>query len=173
MNEVMVLAEEFDLKIFYQDTDSMHILKQDISRLEEVYRNKYNRELIGFNMGQFHSDFDELENAYSYKSIFLGKKCYCDLLKNDKGERGIHYRMKGVDLKCVELVANEMFPNIENPYDRIYALYEELYQGKTISFDLAKTHVRMLRTKSQQIINRNSMIRKIKFNSKECEHISN
>ena len=33
MNEVMCTAEDLDIKIFYQDTDSMHIEK---GRLEEL-----------------------------------------------------------------------------------------------------------------------------------------
>ena len=28
------------------------------------------------------------------------KKCYIDILKNDKEEEGIHYRMKGIRLEC-------------------------------------------------------------------------
>jgi hypothetical protein len=34
MNEVICLAEDNEIEIFYQDTDSMHIQKADIPRLE-------------------------------------------------------------------------------------------------------------------------------------------
>ena len=52
MNEVMCLAYDVGCHIFYQDTDSMHIFKDDLPKLEEAYKNKYNRELRGSNLGQ-------------------------------------------------------------------------------------------------------------------------
>lgn len=48
MSEVMTLADD---KIYYQDTDSMHITKKNIEILENLYKQKYNRELIGEYMG--------------------------------------------------------------------------------------------------------------------------
>ena len=103
MNEVMTLAEYEGIKIFYQDTDSMHIEKSKLKELEEAYKQKYGRDLIGADMGQFHSDFDELTgDVYATKSIFLGKKAYIDLLENDRGEHSVHYRMKGIPLECIK-----------------------------------------------------------------------
>ena len=67
-----------------------------------------------------------MEYGYSVKSIFNGKKCYIDILKNDKGETGIHYRMKGVSLDCVKLKADTDFEG------DLYKLYNELY---TIRFN--------------------------------------
>ena len=58
MNEVMCLAEDLDIHIYYQDTDSMHIVKDKMDLLASVYRKKYGRELIGKNLRQFHPDFD-------------------------------------------------------------------------------------------------------------------
>ena len=57
MNEVMCLAEDNGISIFYQDTDSMHIPHDDISRLSELFEMKYNWKFIGKNMGQFHTEF--------------------------------------------------------------------------------------------------------------------
>ena len=37
MNEVMWLAQKNGIEIQYQDTDSMHIQKDDISKLEELF----------------------------------------------------------------------------------------------------------------------------------------
>jgi hypothetical protein len=51
MNEVMCLAEDLGIQIYYQDTDSMHIKVDDIARLAEHYVAKYGRELIGKNLG--------------------------------------------------------------------------------------------------------------------------
>ena len=58
MNEVMCLAEDNKLNIMYQDTDSMHINLDDIPRLGQLFKEKYERNLIGSEQGQFHSDFD-------------------------------------------------------------------------------------------------------------------
>ena len=65
MNEVMCLAEDLKIPIYYQDTDSMHVVHEKIPLLAEEFKKKYGRELIGENiMGCFHNDFDELKNAY-------------------------------------------------------------------------------------------------------------
>ena len=106
------------MDIFYQDTDSMHLIEEDVIILEEAYRQKYNSELVGKDLGQFHEDFEEpkdsekdiLDNlgnvikakfqSYAIESIFLGKKCYYDkvIYKTKKGKMSsfLHYRMKGV-----------------------------------------------------------------------------
>ena len=131
MNEVMCTAEDIGIKIYYQDTDSMHIQKNKIDYLAEEYKKRFGRELIGKNLGQFHNDFDEVENGYAYKSIFVGKKMYVDMLKNEKDESGIHYRMKGVNLDCVKLYSEEN--NLT-----LFDIYNKLYNGEEITFDLLK-----------------------------------
>ena len=131
MNEVMCTAEDIGIKIYYQDTDSMHIQKNKIDYLAEEYKKRFGRELIGKNLGQFHNDFDEVENGYAYKSIFVGKKMYVDMLKNEKDESGIHYRMKGVNLDCVKLYSEEN--NLS-----LFDIYNKLYNGEEITFDLLK-----------------------------------
>ena len=77
MNEVMTLAEDEGLNIWYQDTDSMHINYEEVELLALAFKNKYNRDLIGEDMSQFHIDFD-LDGAcgeiYSTESYFLAKK---------------------------------------------------------------------------------------------------
>ena len=58
MNRVFCLAEDNGMEIMYQDTDSAHLHSKDIPELERLYRKKYKKELIGKDMGQFHSDFE-------------------------------------------------------------------------------------------------------------------
>ena len=41
MNEVMCLAEDVDLKIFYQDTDSMHMNYDEVPILTKEFQRKY------------------------------------------------------------------------------------------------------------------------------------
>ena len=158
MNEVMCTAEDLNIQIYYQDTDSMHIQKNKINDLANEYFKRFNRELIGKNLGQFHNDFDEVADGYSYKSVFVGKKMYVDLLKNDKGETGIHYRMKGVNLDCVKLYAEEH--NCE-----IFDVYKRIYEGKSITFDLLKAKPCFKMNNNQTVSNQKEFKRSIKATS--------
>lgn len=136
MNEVMCLAEDNDMKIYYQDTDSMHIEDRHIKPLSELYNKKYNKKLIGKEMGQFHSDFssDKIEkDIVAIKSIFLGKKAYVDVLEGKDANNNVvndyHIRMKGVSDKAIKYycLMNKITP---------YELYKKLYDGEKIKFDL-------------------------------------
>ena len=51
MNEVMTLAEDLKINVYYQDTDSLHIESDKLDELRTVFKSKYNRELIGKNLG--------------------------------------------------------------------------------------------------------------------------
>jgi hypothetical protein len=144
MNEVMCLAEDKGLQIYYQDTDSMHLKDCDIKPLSDAFTEKYGRQLIGKNMGQFHSDFDikykengvehECTNVMARRSIFLGKKSYIDELvgTNHKGEQVIdyHIRMKGIPNPCLKYAVNQN--NLQNIFD----LYVDLYNKKKYEIDL-------------------------------------
>ena len=160
MNEVMCLAEDLDIKIFYQDTDSMHLEKDKFELLKNEFYKKYGRELDGDKMGQFHSDFDELADSWAYQSIFNGKKCYIDLLTNEKGEKAIHYRMKGVSLDCVEVKAEER-------NETLFELYDDLFNEETIKFDLLATGTKMKADKNRRVKTLPKFERNIKFTGKK------
>ncbi len=136
MNEVMCEAEDNHINLYYQDTDSIHIKDEDISKLSKLFNDKYNRELIGNNLGQFHSDFqlDGCKDIIAVASIFLGKKCYIDKLEgtNNNGEKEIdyHIRMKGIPNSVILYTSNKL--GYANPYE----MYKDLYNGKAIEFDL-------------------------------------
>ena len=137
MNEVMGLASDNKIDIYYQDTDSMHLKNVDIVRLESLFFNKYNRQIRGENLSQFHSDF-KLQGAkkevVSVKSIFLGKKSYVDFLQseNDKGEiiTGYHLRMKGISESALQYASETKF---KGDY---FKLYESLSNGNEQKFIL-------------------------------------
>ena len=158
MNEVMCTAEDLNIQIYYQDTDSMHIQKNKINDLANEYKKRFNRELIGKNLGQFHNDFDEVENGYAYKSVFVGKKMYVDLLQNGNGETGIHYRMKGVNLDCVKLYAEEH--NLT-----VFDVYNKLFNGETLTFDLLKAKPCFKMNDNQTVTNQLDFKRSIKATS--------
>lgn len=158
MNEVMCTAEDLGIQIYYQDTDSMHIQKNKINDLANEYFKIFGRELIGKDLGQFHNDFDEVTDGYAYKSVFVGKKMYVDLLKNDKGETGIHYRMKGVNLDCVKLYAEEH--NLT-----VFDVYNKLFNGETLTFDLLKAKPCFKMNDNQTVTNQLDFKRSIKATS--------
>lgn len=136
MNEVMCLAEDNNIDLYYQDTDSIHIKDQDISILSNIFKIKYNKDLIGKNLGQFHSDFEMkgCKNIIATKSIFLGKKCYIDRLEgeNSEGKKEIdyHIRMKGIPNSVILYTSKKL------KYSDPMEMYEDLYKGKKIEFDL-------------------------------------
>ena len=145
MADVMYLGEDIGCDIYYTDTDSMHIKFEDVSKLEDAYLNKYNKVLCGKMMGQFHIDFDmfggdekkKCKDIYSDLFIGLGKKCYIDRLRGTDiitGEERIdyHIRMKGCPEKCIWRVAHDDFNG------DILKIYQDLYEGKKIRFDLLK-----------------------------------
>jgi hypothetical protein len=137
MNEVMCLAEDNNIDLFYQDTDSMHLRNEHIPLLSKVFKETYGRELIGKGLGQFHSDFDlpGCSDVVATKSIFLGKKSYIDKLEgiNSKGEKetGFHIRLKGIPAKCIDYVVEH-----STKYNDAMDLYTDLYNGNEVSFDL-------------------------------------
>lgn len=137
MNEVMCLAEDKNIDLYYQDTDSMHLRNEHIPILSKAFKETYGRDLIGKGLGQFHSDFDlpGCTDVVATKSIFLGKKCYIDKLegtnKDGNKENGFHIRMKGIPEKCIHYVV-EHTPKYKDVMD----LYTDLYNGNEVSFDL-------------------------------------
>jgi len=143
MNEVMCLAEDNKLSIYYQDTDSLHIHTEEVNKLSDLFREKYKRELIGKQMGQFHTDFSSgiLKGSLkAVESIFLGKKCYIDKLEGDeKGLYDYHIRMKGVSGDAIKDYAYMNDKDLMEVYDDLYnneaIVFDLCCGGKKISFD--------------------------------------
>ena len=136
MNRVMCLAEDLNIPLFYQDTDSMHLAKDRLPELAKAFKAKYGSELIGKNLCQFHSDFDSEKlsktgkEIYAVESYFLAKKVYVDVLTcEDTEETDLHIRMKGVSKEAILNVSSD-----------VLSIYKQLYEKPEtkISFDLAK-----------------------------------
>lgn len=159
MNEVMCLAEDNNIPLYYQDTDSMHLRKEDVSVLENLFYNKFNRKLIGSDMGQFHIDFPLVDGKepVSRKSIFLGKKAYLDCLKNEDGKEDYFIRMKGVPDDVIINTCKDMNITVEE-------LYERMYIGNEIDFNLLNSNKPKFEfTKDFQIMIKEKFSRKVKF----------
>jgi len=153
MNEVMCLAEDIKANIWYQDTDSMMIDRDGVPKLAIAFKEKYGRELIGKQMGQFHTDFS-LEGSkgevYAKESIFLGKKSYVNVLSCDGNDvEGHHIRMKGIPGKLLK----------ENPLEK----YVKMYNGESMEFDLSECCSIDINTKTQKVSKRLKFTRKVSF----------
>ena len=140
MSEVMCLAKEMDIAILYTDTDSMHIDDARIGDLAVAFKARYNRELIGSDVGQFHCDFTSkrFKNPKSVESYFLGKKMYIDkLCENgiDSEDCEYHIRMKGVSKVAIEKMKR---PNEDVLYPPMEQ-YEYLYNRGSLEYDLTLT----------------------------------
>lgn len=141
MSRVMCLAEDLNLNIYYTDTDSIHIDYDDVNILQKAYNKKYNTELIGKNIGQFHIDFDDklqgvkCIDVHSDYLIALGKKMYIDRLvgydiKTNKKMIDYHIRLKGISNQSILYTARK------NYNGEVIKLYEDLLKGNKVEFDL-------------------------------------
>ena len=126
MNEVMCIAEDKKIKIFYQDTDSMMLYDKDVKSLGKLFKVEYGRELIGEAMGQFHTDFevDDVNRDKTYpitavESLFLAKKTYIAKLEyqlNGEIKYDFHIRAKGIPSSVIR----ELDDNVMNTYMRLF-----------------------------------------------------
>jgi hypothetical protein len=170
MNEVICLAQDSQMKIYYQDTDSMHIADRHIPRLAENFRNKYNRELIGKGLGQFHSDFDlkgAVTDIMATESFFIGKKAYIDKLESEDKDGNIitghHTRLKGITTGAIHKKCEDFN---EDPMQ----LYKHMYDGNVVAFDLLAGRPKFEMCRDMSINSKKEFIRKVKFDLPEGTH---
>ena len=166
MYEVMTLAEDNNYPIYITDTDSLHIDTDKVAPLGEKFKEKYGRELIGEAMGQFHTDFDlhtgkPATEIVAIESIFLGKKAYIDKLQAfDKDGNELidyHIRLKGVP-------NDSIIHKAETDYGGdLMKLYNDLYEGKKITFNLLAVRPKFEVCKNMQIITKQKFNRRVGF----------
>jgi hypothetical protein len=155
MCEVMCLGEELGCRMYYQDTDSMHIAEEDLQVLQQAYKEKFGRDLVSEkdDMGQFHNDFNgtfypkivnptknekiDCQNKkkkviHSRASKFCGKKAYIDVLALKDGSDDVMFRLKGVNDDAI-------FAQLSDPHaqDKIKE-YKDLDETTVGSFDFVK-----------------------------------
>ena len=83
MNCVFDVSNDCCVKIYYQDTDSIHLNYDDVDKIVKRYKETYKLDLAGENLCQFHVDFPNkkgYKEVYAIESLFFGKKSYFDLL---------------------------------------------------------------------------------------------
>ena len=177
MNEVMCLAEDTGATIHYTDTDSMHIDFDKVETLGQEFKKKYGRELIGKKLGQFHTDFeysgsyrtvdgklekvgDSMKSVGEIKAVqsyFIGKKTYLDKLVDDAGQECYHIRLKGIPAKCIQAKCDEDY------HGSPMGLYKDLYEGKTVSFDLTSGGNVVFKSNKNHTMTTSAMVRDVTF----------
>lgn len=164
VNEVLGVANDNNIDIYYTDCDSIHMLQKDVKTLGDRFREKYGRELIGKYMGQFHTDFDSQKikgPVWSKKFIGLGKKAYLDILTNEKGEEDYHIRFKGAHSSNIINHCKATNMSVED-------FYMKLYNGTTLTLDLCDGKVRF-EFADTQIKTKKTMIKKFDFIDQEAK----
>ena len=178
MNEIMCAAEDVEARIHYQDTDSMHIVKEHIPKLEEEIQKRYGHRELGpiisgkdgvkEALGRFHGDFAPLvydaskSNQYhapiSLYCIFIGKKMYFDYLiqhhKEDPSQTlvGAHAKMKGIPTKVVTMYSKKKFENEKDTNRATQLLFTQLLLGNRFSFNLTDNGVKFKNTRDGRTI---------------------
>lgn len=161
------------LPMFYTDTDSIHIQRKIVIPLFKAYVQKYGEKILTRPgepeteysygekwLGRFTSDFEgEKGKSPPYSIAFMGvrKKVYIDLLASwdeniPHSERtleniyyGQHFRMKGIPSKCIQKHCEETITELK---ESVFDVYQNLFMGKTYSFDLSKFTTQFEMTKS-------------------------
>ena len=180
MNEVMTTAEDNNINLYYQDTDSIFVDKNNLDTLAHKFKLINNRDLVGEELGQFHSDLKrdksiilpkeadiDDEDIFAKTFIGLGKKAYIAVLyAKDKqtGENhfvGNHMRLKGVNKEAINH-AIEINKNMNDAED----FYKALYNNKVIECDLtAGGEVARfnINTKANSVFSKHKFIREVSF----------
>lgn len=122
MNEIMYLADDLNIPIYYTDTDSIHLPRKNIDLLGKEYYKLFNKPLFGDKLGQCSSEW--AKDIYSIFGAFLGKKIYLDIL-NDSN---LHFAMKGITKDAV-------FAKLKETNLTLKDLYIKLFNGEEIQFN--------------------------------------
>lgn len=117
MNEVFYTAKLSNTEIFYTDTDSIKLYSKDVEQLSLKYKELYNKELVGNELGQFKDEHIEKDILICYKFIGLGKKAYISIEQNNNHK----FSLKGI-------------PKIYLDKNELINIYEKLYNGDIIKF---------------------------------------
>ena len=136
MNNAFSCADDLNIKMYYQDTDSIHLNYDDVDKVVHRYKETCKLNLVGEDLGNVHVDVDlygATSEIYVIESLFLGKPTYIDILESaDKDGKPInseHMIMKGIPTSCIQYYA-------EQHKISVLYVYKKLYNNETINFDL-------------------------------------
>lgn len=177
MNRVFHAADEANVEIFYQDTDSMQCYEEDIIKIEDKFAELYPEleQLRGNNMGQFHPDYeiDGCKDVVGIRGIFLAKKVYMIELEGTNIKTGEivkanHIRMKSIPSGCILSTAEDAKIT---PYD----IYMNLYNGDEYEFNLSNNGLKLEKGRDFTVKRITDFTRTICFRKgykNECDRLS-
>ena len=171
MAEVMCLAEDLGINIYYTDTDSYIIEEEGRDRLAEEYERIYNRKLCGKKMGQFHSDFpdwdgegelDKTKAPYAKRLIAVGKKTYYmevvyTLVDGTEVSKDV-IKSKGIPKGAIKAYCKD---NGLTPAQFYQSLYEGEEHDIPMIYDEFKPSFQF--TNTMRVVTRKQYTRKMKF----------
>ena len=139
----------------------MHLLESDVEELAAIYKQKYNQDLIGTNLTQFHCDFDRWDGAvgdvHSKLLIALGKKSYIDVLVDEEGNESYHSRLKGIPHAVMDTWCYRNNKTLQQ-------MYEHLLSGEPIPFNILDGSKGFRKNKYYQQVNMDKFVRVVRFN---------
>jgi len=152
MNEVFSVMDDNKQPVFYTDTDSIHMLQKDVETLGKAYKEKFGRDLIGKNLGQFHTDFEMegCKEVHSIKHIPIATKTYLDILQGINEITGeivfdYHIRIKGITKAGIEYELARRgteatgVARAEAKIESAISLFRDLKDNKQVTFYLNPT----------------------------------
>jgi len=114
LREVTHCAYLINHPIYMIDTDSIHTDADIIGSLANKYREMFHKELIGKDLGQFHSDFKSNcphsnESIVAISTIILAPKAYMDHTQcKECGKEADHVKLKGIPRFCIDQKVEEL-----------------------------------------------------------------
>ena len=140
MNRASLACKKANVSIYYKDTDSLHIKKRNIEKINDEYKKMYNTDMFGTELGQFSSDFDmkiKCRDIICTDAIYIAKKVYYERLQgvDVNGNIAIQHDcvIKGINRASIDKVVREQY------YGSYKNLFKDLSDGKSITFDLSAT----------------------------------
>ena len=166
MNRVFSCADDCDIKIYHQGTDSIRLNYDDVDKIENVYKEKYGSELVGAELGNFHIDFS-MGNAnteiYAIWNYFLVRKAYIYILestgKDGKTINSEQIRMKSIPTPCIKYYAQKKGITVLD-------LYKKLFKNNNIKFDLTNDNTKFVCRN-----NKDYTISNVSYFTRKCQYI--
>ena len=153
--------------IFYQDTDSYHILRSEVQPLADRYREKYGAELLGSSLCQFHIGYDygkPLETLYSEHSVYVCPNVYAERIRCDDDESfdEVFFKCKGIPSCSIENKAKQ-----SSAKDLGTNIMDIFTSGKIVEFDLLEGRANIKIGKAGSVTTRREFKRKISMSAEE------
>lgn len=133
-NRLLLALEQTGVYALYGDTDSCMFDSKHLNLIKYNYEQLWNRCLEGTDLGQFHSDFEQIpgcvdqDGIRSSKLYLIGKKIYCHETYGPGAHGttvyGRQYKCKGIPKKSLDYAALQL--NQQDINSGISSIYESL-----------------------------------------------